>query len=118
MTQQLHKADVLGDHLITTGQEIKAMLADGRIDPAEAERLAEIAMDTLRAGVDAYDIAADIKNASHMLRAGRQAGQTSHLRALDEDIEARRNELDHRTYGDDTSAARRGLVGWGEKEAA
>ena len=136
MSQKLMKADVLGDALIEKGErqmrrgrEIKAMLSDGRIDVSEAQRLAEIAleeigeaMDTALRGIDAYDVAADAKNASHTLRSGRQAKQPRHLTMLDQDIRARRAEIVSRqtrmTRGDDTAPQRRGLVSFRTDKAA
>lgn len=112
--QRLMKADRLGDSLIETGQEIKRMLADGYIDPEEAVRLSEIAMSVMRDGIEAYDVAADAKNAAHILRCGREEGrQTYELKRLDADIQERRQ-----TFGSDSAARRRGLVDWDEKEAA
>ena len=136
MTQKLMKADVLGDALIEKGErqmrrgrEIKAMLSDGRIDVSEAQRLAEIAleeigeaMDTALRGIDAYDVAADAKDAAHTIRCGREAGQTRELRLLDQDIRARRGEIEARqgrwTRGDDTAPQRRGLVSFRTDKAA
>ena len=135
MAQKLMKADLLGDSLIAKGErqmrrgrEIKAMLADGRIDTQEAERLAEIAleeiseaMDTALSGLDAYDVAADAKNAAHTLRCGRETGQTRELKMLDHDLAARRREVAgrlRRVTGSDSAAQKRDVIDWRSNRAA